>query len=740
METKNLMSLLRNNSVFWSKLGFCYDPPRLDKDGNPIVFFENFDRFSKLHRDFAKAGVKIHTSILFSGWTGVDQYDYRLTDKVLDAIFKDNPDIYYIPRIKLNVPIDWGRANPDDLFVYYEGPRETEEIRALVGTGKQDLLGYESPRGYYTAGGWADDRPNVGGLISNQSFSSKKWLRDAGETLKRIVNHLESGPYQDRIAAYHVAYGACGETCLWGRSGMKGEHMGDYGVNNRREFFDWGLRKYGSLETLRDAWAQPALARERALVPAPEQRTHVLGGIKDLRSFFRGEKADRICSDYDIFMSESNIGAIEHFGKIIKANTVGKPVGCFYGYLLECHNAAYSGWLGYERLLSSPYVDFIAAPKSYYRSVPGEPGGVLGPAQSVNRRKLWLDELDNRTHLAQASGAEVSCANIGETRTVMWREFSKNMAYGSGFWWMDLGGGWYDDPEILREVALIEKTATKLRAKPGKSIAEILLVVDEESIYHTVSHHAFHVPMMEDMIRNANLCGAPTDLYRLNDLATLDLSQYKLIVMLNAFQLLPEQWRQIHARIPTQATMMWNYAPGILSPDFSMDNMEKTVGMKIAERGAVLRPKILPEPGSCLEGTGPIRLEADGNVDYPLLEVTPSDQISVLARYEDGAIAVASGQHGGHKVVYGALPFFGPEHLRRIAANAGCHLYVPENCAVYADSRFIGVFPKDDLRNEKLEFQHEVSLQSPITGRREISVKSVALDLNAKCLEFFTVD
>ena len=92
----NALKLLKENSVFWSKLGFCYDPPRLDADGKPIVFFENFERFAKFHKDFTAAGVKIHTSILFSGWVGVNRYDYELTDKILDAVFKDNYDIYYI--------------------------------------------------------------------------------------------------------------------------------------------------------------------------------------------------------------------------------------------------------------------------------------------------------------------------------------------------------------------------------------------------------------------------------------------------------------------------------------------------------------------------------------------------------------------------------------------------------------------------------------------------------------------
>ena len=49
------MEMLRNHSVFWSKLGFCYDPPRLGKDGKPIVFFDNWEQVKKYHRDFYNA-------------------------------------------------------------------------------------------------------------------------------------------------------------------------------------------------------------------------------------------------------------------------------------------------------------------------------------------------------------------------------------------------------------------------------------------------------------------------------------------------------------------------------------------------------------------------------------------------------------------------------------------------------------------------------------------------------------
>ena len=720
------IEILRKNSAFWSKLGFCYDPPRLDSNGKPIVFFDDFSKFAGYHRDFAAAGVKIHTSILFNGWVGVNRYDYSLTDQVLDSLFKDNPDIYYIPRIKLNVPVEWCKNNPDDVCVYFDGPRETEAIRSLVGTEKHDILGYDSPKGYYTAGGWQDDRPNVGGVISNQSFSSEKWLADAGKTLVRLLEHLENGPYGKRIVGYHIAYGVSGETCMWGRFSGK---FGDYGINNRRAFFDWGIKEYGSLKSLKEAWNEPEITRENTEPPPPRRRQRQAGNLRD---FFRVD--DCICVDYDRFISEVNAKAVEHFCSLVKEKT-GKAAGCFYGYFLECFNAAYTGWLSYERLLNSPNVDFFAAPKSYYRSGPGEPGGELAPAQSVNRRKFWMDELDNRTHLCVT--AEKQCENISETQTVMWREFAKNMAHGSGFWWMDLGGGWYDSPEVLREVAAIEKTAVNLRNKPEKSVAEILLVVDEESEYHHICNISFHSALMKDMVRNINLCGAPTDMYRLKDLENLDMAQYKLIIFLNTFKLSTDQWERIEACISKDATLLWNYAPGILNPEFSVSNIEAITGLKVQEKSGYPYPELFPEPGSVFEGAETLKPVAELSVDYPLLEIIPLEESQVLAKYDDNTAAIVSNLHKGRNIIYSVLPFLQPEHLHRIAASAGCHMYAPADCSVYGDSRFIGIFPRTELKDAKLVFREKVSFESTVSGRKERSVKSITMNLKAKEMEFF---
>ena len=169
-----LQRQLRDTPFFWSRLGFCYDPPRAGADGKQIIFSREFDEYRRVCRDFADAGVRWQTTILHSGWVADGKYDYTLCDETLDALLDGNPDIMYMPRVKLNVPPDWCKNHPEDTFVYYFGPREADEIAALATTDRHDYFGADT-NGYSVNGGkgvWRDDRVNRGGLIGLQSFSS----------------------------------------------------------------------------------------------------------------------------------------------------------------------------------------------------------------------------------------------------------------------------------------------------------------------------------------------------------------------------------------------------------------------------------------------------------------------------------------------------------------------------------------------------------------------------------------
>ena len=643
MNKQQALHLLRTAPLFWSRLGICYDPPRYQENGERIVFNPTFSE-AKTHADFADVGVSLHTCILDSGWVGVDTYDYTLCDRVLHDVFEIGKAEYYIPRIKLNVPLDWCRENPTELFVYEDGPCDAEEIRALVDTEKQDIIGYESPKGYYNANGWQDPRPNVGGVIARQSFSSKKWLSDAGEALKRLIDHLENGPYGKRILAYHVAFGTSGETVMWGcHSGR----FGDFGITNRAEFLAFGAEKYGSREAALCAWGTDAEH------PVPPSRVREPKNAKG-QSLCRAGKEGVWANDYDLFVSTSNVDAIEYFGKIVKENAADKPVGAFYGYIMHLARCGYAGHLGnWERVLNSPYIDFMAAPKSYRRSDPGEPSGELSPVRSVNARKLWLDECDIRTHLAMGDAAHSHSRGKADTESMFLRELCKNLTHNSGFWFMDLGGNWYNDTEIMKFVQKLSAVQKKVCEKNHTSAARVLAVMDEESMLWMPPARN---QRMEHLWRNINLCGVPCELILSQDVAHTDLSKVELVILLTPYQQDKKYVENLHRLLPNGAKVLLVGANEVLDD---------------------VKFKEYPD---------------DEFVD---LRLPAQEGITPLCRDYKGVATVGVSKNGD---ILAASTCLDVAAVDKIFAHAGVTRLAPTECAVYADTRLIGFFPREDVR------------------------------------------
>lgn len=718
MNRQEAFTYLKTNPVFWSRLGFGYDPPMKNSVGKPLVFTEDLEHYARTHRMFSDAGVRIQTCILHAGWMGIDEFDYSLTDRVVEAIFHDNPDTYYIPRIKLNVPIDWCKENPQELLVYWEGPRKKEEIRALVGTEKQDYLGYEAPNGYYQAGDYVDTRPNVGGVIARQSFSSQKWLHDAGIVLEKLIDRLESGPYGHRILGYHIAFGASGESVMWGRMN---NHYGDYGIAHTRHFCNWGLQKYGSAEALRQAWGEERFVNDTILLPSPNERYD----RKDsLSAFYRADALGRISSDMDEFLSKSCADAIEHFGRIIRRKAPEKLVGAFYGYFVHTDNPNYAGHLALEQLLNSEYIDFFAAPKSYYRCGPGQPGGELTAVQSVNLKKLWLDETDSRTHLAFSDVPENKlstakgkqrfdtaidsldwlCRDFNDSRSVLWREFCKNIAHGSGFWWMDLGGGWYDDPALMAEVAKMTALNRTLQQAPYQSLADILVLADENVISKMSISKTQREGFLEDPLMELSLSGGVADFYRLADLPQLDLNRYKMVIFAYTFDVSTETRAYLKAHLPADTMLVFHHAAGLRKDDTcSLENIRDFTGFAMTEN-AVSKEYI----GVQVCDDEATRLFPD--------VWKKGNRVAITAPYQKAPV------------------------YRALAKLAGCRLWTDGGIILWADRRVMGVFTLEQLQGQ-LTFPHPGNYREVISGKVFKNVSQLCLDtLDTNAAVFISED
>ncbi len=654
------LDVIKNEPAFWSRVGFAEDPTRFDEGGNISFYDENWDVFLKEHKSFFEKGIKLHTFIIHNGWVGTQKYDFSAVDKTLEAVSSIDEGILLMPRIKLNPPIEWCFENPTEVALSEDADRSEDGIKRLL----------EKFVPYFHTNGYSGNVPTGEGFPYLCSFSSKKWLFDVSKAVEKLIEHIESSKYAERIIAYQIGLGMCGENAYWG-SWSAASYWGDFGISAVKNFEEYCSKKYGSLEKAREVYGIESGER---IVPSPKKRWHEPTSLCD---FFREDNAQSI--DYEKFIGETVVDSICSVAKIIKSKTQ-KPIGTFYGYIYTEHPSE-SGHLEIDRLISGDEIDFIASPKGYYRSGAGYSGGTQACSASVGRKKIWFDEIDNGTHVGRCIHNPANHPkSFNDTRTVFWREICKNLAWGNlNYWIMDLVGGWFDDNGIMDEIGRAVAFSRDMRKLKRESVAEILLVTDEKSEYYVTSDpkltgsHSSGV--LNEITTNLFSCGAPVDVCRVADLEEIDLSRYKMAVFANVFYL-DGKSAEVIRKMRESTLCIFNYATGIYSPDYSIDNVERVVGMAVKERPLCF-------------------VESDGyssGVKLPPIEIVVGYD-EILDRYSDGGIKSARAKNS---VLY-TVPNLNSQDFNRLARSAGCKLFADAGTTVYADNRFTGIFPSKEV-------------------------------------------
>lgn len=679
---------------------FYYTAPKGTKDW--AAYRERRERLDEI-------GSMINTVPIPSGWVGIDRYDYEATDRYIEALLEGYPDRWLVPRIGIDPPLDWLRANPEEVCVYWNGPTDPEEIAAMVGTSYHDRSGWDG-----------DKKPYPDQRISNQSFSSKLWVRDACTALGKLISHIEASPYGGQVLGYMFGFGNCGENMWWGDWRNQGDpRKGDFGISHKKHFYNWAVKKYGSLEALRRAWDMPGLTLENLTVPTPPERWSENG--KDLRGVLLASDQRQV--DCNEFHSEACFDAIEALGKTVK-ETCGKPAGGFYGYFQD-ETVGYAGHLATDRAMTTPYVDFYSSPKAYHYCLAGDPGASQAPGQSFARKKLWIEENDSRSHHALGCDGDRAPKTPSDTVTVFWREIYRALTFQQGFWWMDINGlndDWYGDGEMVEMFRSQADFYKKWSPIPRKSIAQVLFVEDEASCGHTTYISGPQRNLRLRLERELRLCGAPVDHLRIGDLFEIDLSQYKFIVFCHAFVMPPEKWEGIRKRIRPDAHVLWNYAAAMLSPDFDPENQKRVTGFYTGECPRRMQPEELYRH---------IYWHCTHNCpqDYPLVEILPEAGQEVLQVSPDNRILTARVRRDKGANIFAAEFTLREKQLRGMLRDAGVDFHAPENCSVLADDKLIGFFPRWDV---SFPYLFSGSWRNVITGEHV----SGAVNLRIKGKEF----
>ena len=611
-------------------------------------------------RQSGRAGIKlIHVyGRLINAPDG--NYDFSFVDNVIYTALRGNPDAHLFLRITLRDSV-----NPE---FYWEHPDELVTL---------------------------DD----GTRMRHPSFASKVWRDEVRKMYVALVKHIQEGPYADRVAGFLPSDGEEGQWMhYWGGDDpVQDGTLTDYSRPMQEYFRDWLTRKYGSDEALQAAWGQPDVTLVTAQIPSRAARA---GDAEE--GVFRKLPRDRAVVDYAEALSDVVDDGIEEYCRVVKEASGGKLLtGILYGHIMDLGGtfmAEQVGYLKLRRVIECPDLDFVAGPISYWSQFRdmGGPGAFDYPTPATLRlhNKLWINEVDLRTHLLDSTDHVSDVTTAHKTDEAIAREFALSLCSNAGLWLCNLAGGqrpWFDDIETGDTMGRLQKIADVAPTQELRSVAEVAVVFCDQSLAY-LRPLATSAPRTQDGIMESLMVwqrlalrrlGAPFDAYLADDFLNPEIPRYKLYIFMDTFFLTEEERQAIQSKLASEeATALWFYTPGIVTTEgFEPDKIAELTGIP------VLLENRRETAAMKLVSTG----EEIGLPNYSFLPAaTPQvdAETAVLAYKTDGTTPAVVHKGRNYYSAYTGLP---PAFLREIACDAGVYIYSEDDDAIYANASYLAV-------------------------------------------------
>ena len=570
-------------------------------------------------------------------WKGPGEYDYQKMDNLFARALGQAPEGRFMFSITFSHgPQWWNEMHPEETIKYG---------RISTKYSKRDNIGaYEAP-----------------------SYASELWLKEASETVRKLVEYIESTPYAKRVFGYRISAGVYSE---WHYYGMA-DSMPDVSEPMTKFFRAYLREKYdGDVERLRKAWNQPDVTFENAVPPSEEVRMQVLDGV------LRDPVKHAWTIDFIHCMQRSLSNALLTLNKAAKEASQGRAlVGNYCGYFFGMGYTA-EGWhLVNDEFMDSPYVDFQISPCCYS-------GRELGASQLSRslwssyplHNKLCIFEADTRTHISQNRIQQAKTAQ--ESIAMLSRDLAQAISKGSSFWYYDFGRDWYNSPEILQYFHSIAPVYDAV--KDFSSSAEVAIIADWESGYYHAIQASSGGPQvymsMNTQPRELNNAGIQFDAFSFADIDNPALQKYKLFIFPQLFYMTPEKLAKLSAIKKAGKTLLFLNAPGWLTPNGpDADSIFKTTGIHVD----VLHEQT---PMTLKLENGPIMEYHGRSINYaPVVMITDPEATilgSTSMKDETKIPAYAKKQNADGSTTYlCSTPFVSASQLRKIAKEIGVHTY-----------------------------------------------------------------
>ena len=578
-------------------------------------------------------------------WLGPGKYDFSKLDDHAALMLEACPDAIFFLGVGCFMPEWWVEANPDDATMHADG----------------------SPR--YK-------------LREAQALSSKKWLRDAEEPLRALIEHLENTSYGRRVWGISVAEHTNSEWFWTIRDARNKPIVSGYSPADLATFREFLRRKYPNDEALAAAWNTPGVTFDTAQMPP--QELHARGRIGTLLD----PERDRQLMDWFEYRNSSLAEALIELCRIVKDASGGKLLaGAYYGYFVEMasnlpraiHDHGHNGWL---ETAKSPYVDFVRAPTRYDLRRIGLADGVMQCYDTYTRHgKVVYLECDLRTAYRESvnGGIAIYVAHPTtgyQTVAVLNRAFGMSLATGIGRYWYDISAGGYREPVLQALLKEHKRIYAELPPVQNLTPRDVAVVLDRDSVYFTKRNakDAVLPAVTGPLFRDLNRMGAAFSVLDMDDLRDEKLPPHKFYIMANAFGLSKEQREKLSKRFASEkATVLWFYAPGAFYPDRGPkpEFCGDFLGLKTVMSEEVAAPvmkTVAPLP----------ELRCTVATPFSPWFYPESGFAEVEGRDEAGRPMLVSCRKDGATHHFSTLPALPPEVLRHLAARAGVRLYTPD--------------------------------------------------------------
>ena len=402
-----------------------------------------------------------------------------------------------------------------------------------------------------------------------------------------------------------------------------------------------------------------------------------------------------VYTNYLYFVKQCGFRAQEEFAREFKRSLGKKAVA--FRYCMGMFSASERGNYDITAFANSDAIDIIVPQAPYERRHPGLALGPKLPQASFNLHgKMFWYEFDLRTYGALESWATsvVATKGLGQLddftawQTAYRKLAGVMMALRSGFWFYDMGGGWYSPPEIASDIDESLRTmGTFALRKPSPWRPNVAVVLDEANPAVFGNADDLLLPLRHEIAaRDCNrfaASGVPYESYIAEDvLDRPDRLKHAKMVVLSLFRAFDGRRLAFVRRLMEEGkTIAFLAESGVVGGDVEATGFKTVFDRSKRAHRVVAAEGVLEDCSSPLDADytrvySPAKTP-HGMAIGPRVTVVETPDITVVARYsEDGAPAVVYREENGCRRIYVAEhQGFVPALFNRFARDAGA--YVP---------------------------------------------------------------